>query len=284
MGSVMTAMGIRMAATHNLEDAEDGVSEGLSMSDRWDEFSDLDARRHGHRRSSRRGRGGRARQGARARGRSVAQSEEQKLYRQASRRAAVKLSFVTHLVTYGAVVVMLLFIAGFRAAFYTAFETGDADGIEALFVEDPPEGGFPLDELVRISAWNAGQGSTITDRACTESGSDPTGIVVVCQFELHQAVQDVAGAPGTVFHQTITVSAEGIQTVDSTWADPGFQGEGAFGAWLLANHFEDADAADWDEGGSIEDARSAGEIQRQYAEQWAAYLEESGCTYDATGC
>ena len=120
----MTAMGIRMGATHNLEDAEDGVSEGLSMSDRWDEFSDLDERRHGRRRSSKRGRGGRPRRGSRARGRSVAQSEEQKLYRQASRRAAVKLSFVTHFVTYGSVVVMLLFVAGFRAAFYTAFGWG----------------------------------------------------------------------------------------------------------------------------------------------------------------
>ena len=95
---------------------------------------------------------------------------------------------------------------------------------------------------------------------------------------------DVAGAPGTVFHQTITISAEGIQTVDATWADPGFQGEGAFGAWMLANHFEDAAAGDLDEGGSIEDARSTGEILRQYAEEWAAYLEESGCTYDAIGC
>jgi hypothetical protein len=169
-------------------------------------------------------------------------------------------------------------------AYYTAFETGDADGIEALFVEDPPEGGFPFDELVRTSAWNAGQGSTMTDRACTESGSDPSGIMVVCQFELHEAVQDVAGAPGTVFHQTITLSADGIQTVDASWFEPGIQGDRAFRFWMLANHFEDADATDWDEDGSIEDARSSGEIRRQYAEQWGAYLEESGCTYDAIGC
>jgi signal transduction histidine kinase len=116
----MTAMGIRVSATHNLEDAEDGVSGGLAMSDRWDEFSEPDAGRHGHRRSHKRRRERRPQ----ARGRSPRLSEEQKLYRQASRRAAVKLSFVTHLVTYGAVVVMLLFIAGFRAAFYTAFGWG----------------------------------------------------------------------------------------------------------------------------------------------------------------
>ena len=95
------------------------------MSDRWDEFSDLDERRHGRRRSSKRWARSTWARGAHGLvGRSLAQSEEQKLYRQASRRAAAKLSFVTHFVTYGSVVVMLLFVAGFRAAFYTAFGWG----------------------------------------------------------------------------------------------------------------------------------------------------------------
>jgi len=118
----MTAMGIRMGATHTLEDAEDGASEGPGMSDRWDEFCDPDDRRHGRRREW--GRAGHERRSERAREQSLAQREEQKLYRQARRRAAVKLSFVSHLVTYGSVVVMLLFVAGFRAAFYTAFGWG----------------------------------------------------------------------------------------------------------------------------------------------------------------
>ena len=49
---------------------------------------------------------------------------EQKLYRKARRRAAVKLSVVSHAFTYGAVVLMLVFVAGPRAAFYTAFGWG----------------------------------------------------------------------------------------------------------------------------------------------------------------
>jgi signal transduction histidine kinase len=46
------------------------------------------------------------------------------MYRQARRRAAIKLSCVTHLVVYAAVVFMLVFVAGPRAAFYTAFGWG----------------------------------------------------------------------------------------------------------------------------------------------------------------
>jgi signal transduction histidine kinase len=121
----MSGMGIRMCATHNLEDVEDGVSGGLAMSDHWDDSGERDAGRHGRLRQRHRSHRVEQREERRPRRRSRKKlTEEQRLYRQASRRAAVKLSVVTHLVTYGSVVVMLLFVAGFRAAFYTAFGWG----------------------------------------------------------------------------------------------------------------------------------------------------------------
>ena len=88
------------------------------MSDYRDDFGDSDDerrnRRHGRHRHHRR---------RRPRGRKQL-TEEQKLYRRARRRATAKLSFVTHLVTYGAVVFMLLFVAGPRAAIVTGFSWG----------------------------------------------------------------------------------------------------------------------------------------------------------------
>jgi signal transduction histidine kinase len=120
----MADVGIRMCAAHNLEDAGDAVSGGLAMGDYWDEFSEEDAQRRGRRRSRHHRHKRRESRRPKGRRRSSELSEEQQLYRQASRRAAVKLSFVSHLVTYGSVVFMLLFVAGFRAAFYTAFGWG----------------------------------------------------------------------------------------------------------------------------------------------------------------
>jgi hypothetical protein len=38
------------------------------------------------------------------------------------------------------------------------------------------------------------------------------------------------------------------------------------------------------EDGSIEDALADGELRRRYADLWAGYLTETGCTYDAIGC
>jgi len=90
------------------------VSGGKAMSDYRDDFGDADddrrRRRHRHRGRRRRGR--------------EQPSDEQKLYRRARRRAAAKLSFVTHFVTFAAVVFMLLFVAGPRAAIVTAFSWG----------------------------------------------------------------------------------------------------------------------------------------------------------------
>ncbi len=49
---------------------------------------------------------------------------EQKTYREARRRANLKLSFVTHFIVYASVLVLILFVAGFRPAFYTALGWG----------------------------------------------------------------------------------------------------------------------------------------------------------------
>jgi len=102
----MSFMGIGSHCTHTSRNAGRSAPEVLHMSHHWKD--QRRAERSEHRRSRRRGE----------------LTEEQRLYRQASRRAALKLSFVTHFVTYAAVVVMLLFVAGFRPAFYTAFGWG----------------------------------------------------------------------------------------------------------------------------------------------------------------
>jgi signal transduction histidine kinase len=86
------------------------------MSDDWDDWTGAKRRRH-HQRDRSAGRSG-------SRRRSRQRTPEQRLYRQARRRAALKMSFVTHFVTYAAVVLMLLFVAGPRAAFYTGFGWG----------------------------------------------------------------------------------------------------------------------------------------------------------------
>ncbi len=82
------------------------------MPDRWDEVADLDAHRPGRRRRHR------------PRRQRSPQSPEQRLYREARRRASLKLSFVTHFVVYASVLFFLLAVAGFKAAFIVALAWG----------------------------------------------------------------------------------------------------------------------------------------------------------------
>ena len=53
---------------------------------------------------------------------------------------------------------------------------------------------------------------------------------------------------------------------------------------MPANHPEDAAAADCCSGDTVEEARANGDLRRLYAEEWVAYLTESGCTYTDVGC
>ena len=112
----------------------------------------------------------------------------------------------------------------------------------------------------------------------------PESVVVACEFGDHQYLQRVVGAPATQMRETFTVSAGGIEQFDETYLNDGYDASNAFDSWMLADHPEDAAAAGCCSGDTVEEARANGELRRQYAEEWAAYLTESGCTYTDVGC
>jgi hypothetical protein len=170
--------------------------------------------------------------------------------------------------------------------YYTAAEAGDADAIAALFVEAPVvSGATDLAETLNVLVWDAAQGTINVDRTCTASGAESASIIVVCGYGDHQYLHRVVDAPATPITETITVTADGIEEMDASFAAPLFPANDAFIACMRANHPEDAAAADCcGEDGSIEEARSDGELRRQYADLWAAYLRENACTYNDIGC
>jgi signal transduction histidine kinase len=106
----VTVVGIQIPATHNRGGAEppfEAPDWSDFMTQRWDE----EAERAGRPRRRRRRRG---------------LTPEQKAYREARRRANLKLSFVWHFVCYAVVIFFLLLVAGFRPAFITALSWGVA--------------------------------------------------------------------------------------------------------------------------------------------------------------
>ena len=167
-------------------------------------------------------------------------------------------------------------------AYYAAVGAGDADAITSMFVENPATSGglADVDELLRGNVWDAGQGTELLDRTCAGGGSGSAGVVVVCEYDNHQYLQRVVGAPATPKTDTFTVSEDGIEDFDESYSDPLFPANDTFNAWMSANHPEDAVAADCCGGDTVEAARADGELRSRYADEWAAYLTENGCTYD----
>ncbi len=92
-----------MRATHNLSDSGESVG-SCTMPHRWDEDEDAVEPRRRRRRSK--------------------LTAEERAYREARRRANLKLSFIWHFVPYVSVCVFLLFVAGFRPAFIVALAWG----------------------------------------------------------------------------------------------------------------------------------------------------------------
>ena len=92
-----------MRAIHNLSDAGESVG-SCTMPHRWEEDAGAVEPRRRRRRSK--------------------LTAEERAYREARRRANLKLSFVWHFVAYASVCVFLLFVAGFRAAFIVALAWG----------------------------------------------------------------------------------------------------------------------------------------------------------------
>jgi signal transduction histidine kinase len=110
-----------MTPRANGQDAQARNARGTArMRHGWDGFDERDEdgyeyeprRRHAH--------GQRRRRGSKKR----KETEEERVYRQARLAAAARVGFLTHLTSYGAVCLFLLFVAGFRTAFTVAFFWG----------------------------------------------------------------------------------------------------------------------------------------------------------------
>ena len=56
-----------------------------------------------------------------------------------------------------------------------------------------------------------------------------------------------------------------------------------FNAWMEEHHPDDAEVVECCGWPSLDEARQTGALRARYGEEWAAYLEAKGCTFDE-GC
>lgn len=172
--------------------------------------------------------------------------------------------------------------------YFAAFNGGDDEGAAVLLTSDVAASDTwgsidVIDEL----AWFTGQGAQMRSVACTVAPQQPAeGTSVTCVHETLDALTQAVDATPIPTTTTFTVTPSGITEVHFGYGSPDFTHVGfPFRSWLAANR-PDVSCLAWYAGDescneltTLEEQREDGRLVAKYAREWAAYLEESGCSY-----
>ncbi len=174
-------------------------------------------------------------------------------------------------------------------SYFTAFNDGDAEGVQGLFAPAATFGELSRDEWELLLEWNQAQGTRLTFHDCrTTEGATNDVAIVNCVFGTHRAVTEAVGAEPVSTRITMIVTPDGITEIVETTSTSGsyFEVGGPFNEWVLVHHESDRDLVgvgsflSWT---STDEASESGLLNRRLAEEWAVYLDERGCTY-LDGC
>lgn len=175
-------------------------------------------------------------------------------------------------------------------AYFAAYDDGDVEGMLDLLAPDA-EVGFPGEPLP-VEAWRliheykVAEGTQMLTRDCTtEEVDDRDAVAVDCDYAQHEYVSRAVDGPVVPTTMTVVVGPDGIELLEQEFGGPDFTVYyGPFLAWVEAHHPEDADDVAFVQE-SAEDARRAGALAAQYADEWAAWLADNPtCTWRDTAC
>jgi hypothetical protein len=176
-----------------------------------------------------------------------------------------------------------------KDAYIEASNAGDVDAVLALFEPDSRVAvGTLARDLVtfeRYLVWSIAQGTTVTASDCTANELEDA-VELKCGSTRHQHLAVAVGAPVPEGLLTLTVTADGIRSFSEANNPSDFAVVNVpFDRWLAENHSEDFDTripfGTW---GSVAEAEQAGTLRGRYADEWAAYLDANGCTYQDPDC
>ena len=137
----------------------------------------------------------------------------------------------------------------------------------------------------RYSAYKMAEGTALLDRSCALTDSTNTEAVVTCEYDEHEYVASVVGAPATPTVATITVTRHGIGAIELAYEGeaPADAAQSQFKSWMSRVHPDQWGSVGRSTWTSLEDATAKGHLTAQYGDAWATYLDDAGCTY-LDGC
>ena len=177
-------------------------------------------------------------------------------------------------------------------AYFAAYDAGDVTAMMDLFAPDAEillfgEDELPVEAHRLLYEWKVAEGTQMLPRDCTASEvEDRDAVAVDCEYAQREYLSRAVDGPPVPHTMILVVGPDGIERLDSAIGDPNFLVYSEpFYAWMQAHHPDDAQAVvccGWD---SVEDAQQSGELVAQYADEWAAWLEDNpSCTWRDTHC
>jgi basic membrane lipoprotein Med (substrate-binding protein (PBP1-ABC) superfamily) len=178
-------------------------------------------------------------------------------------------------------------------AYFAAVNAGDVETVMAMLSPDARlsnefDGTVSRESWETVLVWDAAQGTQLTSPECRVTEEDPeSGMTITCRHGTHNGMAQPVDAPPVSTTTVMRVTSDGIIELSERYGSPDFLFVGRpFAAWMQEHHPEDSDSVGFPSFGtwrSLEEARQSGVLTAQYAREWAAYLEERGCTF-LDGC
>ncbi len=199
--------------------------------------------------------------------------------------------------------------------YFEAYNSGDADAVFELFAPDIQfDDNFELqpsnqEEWAKVMRWSIAQGTTMTTPECRVADEIPAmQATVSCSTTFIDAIVRAAKSPPVKGIVTMEVTPAGVTDHFVTFGSTDFADVGElfstlelrerpddpvvdflhagerFTRWVEREHPDATDALFPNLSTEIEEVEEAGRFRAEVAQEWADYLEETGCAYDALDC
>ncbi len=174
-------------------------------------------------------------------------------------------------------------------SYFDEYNAGNYEAVVALLtpaVDINFFGPITPAEFEELTAFFTGMGTTLTPPDCrvTEEVSGESG-TVRCAFETIDGRTQAVGAPGVPSTFTAVVTPDGIEQLFFAYGSPDFLHVGRpLESWIAEHRPDAVEATQFGEWTTVEEARETGEATARLANEWAAFLQENGCSYTDPVC
>ncbi len=172
-------------------------------------------------------------------------------------------------------------------AWFEAYDDGSVADMLGLMAPDAALaetfGPMAREEWQHFYTWKIAEGTQFVDRDCSAAANDDAvEVTVTCEYAHLPYSHRLVGAPPVPHTLTQVIGPDGIRSQRQRFGSPDFSKvDDPWWRWLESNDPDLVPLLDslfsWS---TPREAELTGRMWAESAEDWAAWLEENGCTYD----